>query len=81
MPGKSKYQDNNISCKKTVIWKVAVYVRLSREDEEEKIESNSIGNQRELIRAFINGQTTIPILAQCLKISTSKEDTSSKLMG
>lgn len=34
-------------------WKVAVYLRLSKEDND-KIESNSIVNQREIIESFLN---------------------------
>lgn len=56
MPRKSKYQDNNISCKKTAIWKVAVYVRLSKEDEEERVESNSITNQKSLILEYLRNK-------------------------
>ncbi len=44
----------------------AMYLRLSRDDESAhggsgKAESNSIGNQRELIRAFIHGQQDIEL--------------------
>ena len=38
MPRKSKYQEN-ISNASLSIWKVALYIRLSREDEEDKAES------------------------------------------
>lgn len=52
MPRKSKYQ-NNISESKTPLWRVALYIRLSREDEEEKVESNSITNQRTLLMEYV----------------------------
>lgn len=52
MPRKSKYQEN-ISQKNSAIWKVALYVRLSREDDEDKIESNSVTNQRSLLMEYL----------------------------
>ena len=35
------------------VWSTALYIRLSREDDDEKSESNSITNQRDLITQFI----------------------------
>ena len=52
MPRKSKYQDN-ISNKEIALWKVALYIRLSREDDEDKVESNSITNQRSLLMEYL----------------------------
>ena len=36
-----------------IIWKAAIYVRLSREDEEKENESESISNQRSFILDFL----------------------------
>lgn len=55
MPRKSKYQ-NNISNKQVHIWKVALYIRLSREDEEDKVESNSVTNQRALLQEYLKNR-------------------------
>lgn len=52
MPRRSKYQDN-ISNKEIALWKVALYIRLSREDDEDKVESNSITNQRSLLMEYL----------------------------
>ena len=49
MARKSKYEPQKLS---TVLWKPALYIRLSREDGD-KEESNSITGQRELLRDFI----------------------------
>lgn len=35
------------------IWRVALYIRLSREDGDDKVESNSISNQRLLLNEFV----------------------------
>ena len=42
-----------MDCDDKKIWKTAIYVRLSREDGD-KAESESIKNQRDLIRAFMS---------------------------
>ena len=55
MPRKSKYQEN-ISVKSTAVWKVALYVRLSREDEEDKTESNSVTNQKTLLLEYLKNK-------------------------
>lgn len=62
MPRKSKYQDN-ISDKSSSIWKVALYIRLSREDEdeEEKTESNSVINQRAMLQDFLRNKSEFVI--------------------
>lgn len=60
MPRKSKYQEN-ISQKTTAIWKVALYVRLSREDEEDKIESNSVTNQKTLLMEYLKNNNEFVI--------------------
>lgn len=52
MPRKSKYQES-ISQRVSTNWKVALYVRLSREDEEDKVESNSVTNQRSLLMEYV----------------------------
>ena len=55
MARKSKYSSNeNISSKK--IWSVALYIRLSQEDEDngqDKLESNSVTSQKTLLNEFI----------------------------
>ncbi|MBR0350842.1 MAG: recombinase family protein [Clostridia bacterium] len=50
MPRTSKY---SISQSNELIWNVAVYIRLSVEDGD-KIESNSVSNQRMLLNGFLN---------------------------
>ena len=42
-------------------WKVAAYLRLSKEDND-KMESNSIVNQRELIEQYINGKEDLELI-------------------
>ena len=52
---KSKYSSNeNINSKK--IWSVALYIRLSQEDEDngqDKLESNSVTSQKTLLNEFV----------------------------
>ena len=57
MPRKSKYQ---IGTKEAVasLWHAALYVRLSREDGD-KEESDSVGNQRELLASFVRLEADI----------------------
>lgn len=53
---KSKYFPENPNLNKTKIWSVALYIRLSQEDEDngiEKTESNSITSQKALLNEFI----------------------------
>lgn len=53
---KSKYSSQNSNTKVTKIWSVALYIRLSQEDNdngEEKQESNSITSQKTLLNEFI----------------------------
>ncbi len=51
MPRVSKYNDITVDSEN--IWKVAVYIRLSVEDGD-KVESNSISNQRMLLNDFLS---------------------------
>ena len=52
---KSKYSLENSNEKGTKIWSVALYIRLSQEDNEnEKKESNSIISQKNLLNEFVN---------------------------
>lgn len=44
----------------TILYKAALYIRLSKEDGD-KLESNSISNQRDLIHAFLRGKPEIQI--------------------
>ena len=53
MARKSKYEPQKLS---TVLWKPALYIRLSREDGDSE-ESNSIISQRELLTEFADTQT------------------------
>lgn len=53
MARKSKYDPEKLS---TVLWKPALYIRLSREDGDSE-ESNSIISQRELLTEFADTQT------------------------
>lgn len=55
MPRKSKYQ-NDVSTMNSLVWKVALYIRLSREDDEDKIESNSVTNQRALLQDYLKNK-------------------------
>ena len=53
---KSKYSSENFDTKVTKIWSVAVYIRLSQEDNDnvgDKQESNSITSQKALLNEFI----------------------------
>lgn len=53
---KSKYFSEGLDKRKKTIWSVAVYIRLSQEDNdngEEKSESNSITSQKALLNEFI----------------------------
>ena len=53
---KSKYSSENSDTKVTKIWSVAVYIRLSQEDNDnvgDKQESNSITSQKALLNEFI----------------------------
>ena len=53
---KSKYSSENLDTKVTKIWSVAVYIRLSQEDNDnvgDKQESNSITSQKALLNEFI----------------------------
>lgn len=45
------------------LYNAAIYMRLSKEDGD-KIESDSIGNQRDLIRAFLKTKPEITIKAE-----------------
>lgn len=40
--------------KTMTLWKAALYIRLSREDDGEKAESNSVAAQREILKEFTN---------------------------
>lgn len=51
MPRVSKYNDITVNSEN--LWKIAVYIRLSVEDGD-KVESNSISNQRMLINDFLS---------------------------
>lgn len=51
MPRVSKYNDITVNSEN--VWKIAVYIRLSVEDGD-KVESNSISNQRMLINDFLS---------------------------
>ena len=44
------------------IWQVAIYIRLSVEDGDDKIESNSISNQRKMLSMFINGEKDLVLV-------------------
>ena len=50
------------------IYKAAIYVRLSKEDGDissaEKAESNSIANQKELIRSFLKDKQDIEVVSE-----------------
>ena len=52
MARKSKYSIEQ-SSSKTKLWNAALYIRLSREDGD-KIESDSVVNQRDLLTSFVD---------------------------
>ena len=52
---KSKFYDEKINIE---LWNAALYIRLSREDGD-KAESNSVANQRELLKLFIKENPTL----------------------
>lgn len=60
MPRKSKYQ-NDVCTNNSLVWKVALYIRLSREDDEDKIESNSVTNQRALLQDYLKNKNEFVI--------------------
>lgn len=60
MPRISKYQSAPALCGEKKIWSAALYVRLSREDGD-KIESDSVANQRTLLQSFVSGESDIRI--------------------
>lgn len=51
--------------KKNICYQTAIYLRLSRENEEEnggvKRESDSISSQRELVRSFVSAQSDMEL--------------------
>lgn len=49
----SKYNNDWSSTLTTPIWRVALYIRLSVEDGDDKIESNSISNQKQLLNEYL----------------------------
>ena len=55
MARKSKYEHSSAKLS-TILWKPALYIRLSREDGDRE-ESNSIASQRELLTEFVDTQT------------------------
>ena len=58
------YYQEDMHMKKKELYNVAIYLRLSRDDEDidgEKEESNSISSQRDLIRSFIRTQPDMEI--------------------
>lgn len=56
----SKYDTSNFSTKKSNVWKCGIYLRLSREDGD-KIESDSIINQRKIIDRYLEKNQDIDI--------------------
>ena len=58
---KSKYSFK-LSKDENNIWRVAVYIRLSVEDGDDKQESNSIKNQRNLINMFMANDKNLVIV-------------------
>lgn len=44
------------------IWNVAIYIRLSVEDGDDKVESNSISNQRKLLSMYVNGEKDLVLV-------------------
>ena len=57
---KSRYIDN-VEKTSRKIWRIAIYIRLSVEDGDDKIESYSVSNQRELLTMYIKEQEDIEI--------------------
>lgn len=58
----SKYNDiDNISSNGLRVWSIAEYIRLSVEDGDDKVESNSIINQRALLNDYIKNNPELKI--------------------
>ena len=55
-----KNYENQLPEKKSTIWRVALYARLSRDDGD-KLESDSIANQRKLLERFSAGQAQMEL--------------------
>ena len=61
---KSKYFSENLNTSKSKIWSVAIYIRLSQEDNdngEDKQESNSITSQKTLLNEFVKEHKDLSI--------------------
>lgn len=61
---KSKYSLENLKEDKIRVWSVALYIRLSQEDEDngtEKSESNSITSQKTLLKEYISEHNDLDI--------------------
>ena len=59
--------------KENRVYRAAIYVRLSKEDGD-KEESDSIVNQKDLIRAFLAGRPEIRICDECVDDGYSGAD-------
>ena len=46
----------NATFQSTIIWRVAIYVRLSREDENDKEQSESIENQINFLKTIVTNK-------------------------
>ena len=56
----SKYVNANSMTRQQLVWKCGIYLRLSREDGD-KMESDSIANQRKIIDRFLEKNSDIEI--------------------
>ena len=57
----SRYNLENSNLKGLRTWNVAEYIRLSVEDGDDKVESNSIINQRELLNDYLKGNPELKL--------------------
>ena len=51
------------------IWKTALYIRLSVEDGDDKVESNSVTNQKEMLRDFVSNHSDLTIYDYSISIN------------
>ncbi len=62
MPRKKYYNDNTVQIEEqtNLVYKTGLYIRISREDGD-KIESDSVTNQRNLLTNYVNDKTDMII--------------------
>ena len=66
--------------KENRVYRAAVYVRLSKEDGD-KEESDSIVNQKELIKSYLSGREDITACMECVDDGYSGADFDARISG